>query len=90
MPGRPFHITASAVIFAGPATVENLNVGMLAAGQTVKLHNCATVGAAGAGNLIGTFALDAVTGWHLNAFFDVGVVAIVSGGTPDITIVAGG
>lgn len=90
MSGRPVHVTASAVVFGAPADVGVLNVGVAAAGQTVKLHDCVTVGAASAGNLQGTFALDAVNSWFIDAFFAVGVVAIVSGGTPDIMITVGG
>ena len=86
---RPVLVTASAVVSAIPATVGSLIVGIAAAGATVKLHNCTTTGAAAAGNLVGTFATDAVNPVFIDAYFDVGIVVIVSGGTQSITITVG-
>lgn len=87
--GRPILVTATAVLAASPAKVGNVNLGVAAAGQTIKLHDCAATGDAAAGNLKGTFATDAVFGWELDAYFAVGVVAVVSGGTPVATVTVG-
>lgn len=90
MAGTPIRITASAVIATGPFVVNNVNVGVPATGQTLKLHNCTSVGAASSGNQLFTFALDDPQGsWNLDARFDVGVVAIISGGSPDVTLTVG-
>ena len=86
--GTPAHVTASAVVFAGRAQLRSVVVGTAASGQTVKLHNCATTGAAASGNLVAQIDLGAAGSYLFgDAVFDAGIVAIVSGGTPDITVV---
>ena len=91
VPGRPTLVTATAVISAVPATVLAFIVGVAAAGQTVKLHDCKTTGAAGAGNEKMRIATDAVVSLPVGAgaYFENGIVAVVSGGTPVATVVAG-
>jgi hypothetical protein len=91
-PGRPTLVTASAVVSAVPAVLSAVVVGVLAASQTIKLHNCKTTGAASGGNEMVRIATDAVGDFDfgpLGAYFDTGIVAIVSGGTPVATVVAG-
>lgn len=90
-PGRPKLVTASAVVSASPASVFSVTVGVLAASQTIKLHDCTTTGAAAAGNEKFRIATDAVGNVPIpgGAFFESGVVAIVSGGTPVATVVVG-
>jgi hypothetical protein len=88
--GSPTRVTANAVVSASPGYVSTVTVGHADAGQTLKLHNCATVGAAANGNCMFTIPLDTPQAWYLGeggVHFDVGVVAIVSGGTPDCTVV---
>lgn len=87
--GNPTRFAASAVIAAHPTTLRQVVVGVVAAGQTVKFHDCTSTGAAAAGNLKATIALDGVVSVELGALFRDGLVAIVSGGTPDITVVTG-
>lgn len=88
-PGIPTNVTASAVVSANPTVLHFVNVGVVAAGQTIKLHDCTTVGAAAAGNLKATVALDAVGSYAFEALFRDGLVAVVSGGSPAVSIVAG-
>lgn len=90
-PGRPVLVTASAVVSAVPTSVTSITVGVLAASQTIKLHDCITTGAAAAGNEKFRIATDAVGNIPIpkGAFFALGVVAIVSGGTPVATVVIG-
>lgn len=90
--GVPVHVTATAVVSPVPCTLFGVLVGVAAAGQTVKLHDCAATGDAAAGNLKATIALDAVDSYPVGtdgASFRVGLVAVISGGTPDITAVIG-
>lgn len=87
MGGTPKYLTASAVVAARPATVGSVVVGVAAAAQTVKLHNCLAVVDAAPGNLVATLSLAAAQTYVLDALFTVGVVAVVSGGTPEITVV---
>lgn len=85
---RPVNVTATAVVQAGITRLRALNVGIAAAGQTVKLHDCAATGDASTGNRKATIALDTAQSWHWeDATFYVGLVAVVSGGTTDITFV---
>jgi hypothetical protein len=90
--GVPVHVTATAVVSANPTTLFGAVVGVAAAGQTLKLHDCAATGDAAAGNLKSTIALDGVEDFQFGtdgASFRVGLVAVVSGGTPDITVIVG-
>ncbi len=91
-PGRPTLVTANTVVSALPATAFSIIVGVAGAGQTIKLHDCTTVGAAAAGNEKFRIATDAVGDFdfgNAGAYFEKGIVAIVSGGTPVATVVAG-
>lgn len=87
--GNPKNLAATAVVAAHPTTLRTVTVGVVAAGQTLKLHDCTTTVAAAAGNLRSTIALDAVGSYVFDAAFRDGLVAVVSGGTPDICIVSG-
>lgn len=88
VPGRPTLVTATAVISAKPGSVTSVIVGVVAAGQTIKLHDCTSTGAAGAGNEKFRIATDAVGSFPIpdGAYFEKGVVAVVSGGTPIATV----
>jgi hypothetical protein len=91
-PARPTRVTASTVVSATSTTLYHVIVGVAAATQTVKLHDCAAVGDASAGNLKATIDLATVNAYPFGppgAYFAVGLVAVVSGGSPDISIVAG-
>lgn len=92
IPGRGVLVTATAVVSANPATVSAVVIGVLAASNTIKLHNCKTTGAAAAGNEVARIATDTVGDFdfgNLGAYFDQGVVAVVSGGSPVATVVLG-
>lgn len=86
---NPVRVTATAVVAGHSTTLQRVVVGVVAAGQTLKLHDCATTGAASAGNTKATIALDAVGCYEFRAAFRDGLVAVVSGGTPDITVMVG-
>lgn len=90
-PGRPTLVTTTAVVSAVPASVFGVVVGVLAGTQTIKLHDCTTTGAASAGNEKFRIATDAVGSIPIigGAYFEKGVVAVVSGGTPVATVITG-
>ena len=83
-------VTATAVVQAGPCAVSNIIIGVPSAGQTIKLHDCKTTGAAASGNELVRIATDTVGSYFIDARFAVGCVAVVSGGSPIATVVAGG
>lgn len=90
--GSWFHIVdvnTDGVVSANPATVHGVVIGTEVAAQTLKLHDCATEAAAAAGNLVTTLKLDTRGSVPICVRFTKGVVAILSGGTPDLTIVWG-
>ena len=88
-PGRPTLITATAVLSAKPAALTAIAVTAASAGQTIKIHDCTTTGAAAAGNEKFRLTTDAVQSVPMDegAYFELGIVAVVSGGTPVATAV---
>lgn len=83
------HITGSGddgVVYARPATLYHVVVGVAAAAETVAIHDAATVEDAAAGNLVSTVSLAAVGDWPFGVSMRSGIVAVVSGGSPDITV----
>lgn len=92
MIGRYRHITGAAddgVVSPVPCTLIGVVVGTEAATQTVAIHDCVTVGEVSADNLVSSLKLDARTSAAFDARMNAGLVAIVSGGAPDITVVYG-
>lgn len=92
MIGRYRHITGAGddgVVSAVPCTLVGVVVGTEVGLQTLALHDCATEGAAAAGNLVASIKLDTRTSLTFDARMNAGLVAIVSGGAPDITVVYG-
>jgi len=93
MVGRPKRITGTGddgLVVAGPATLFTVVVGVDSAGVTLALHDCATEGAAGAGNRVGTIELDTRGAFEYGpgARFEAGLVVIASGSC-DVTVVWG-
>jgi hypothetical protein len=89
-PGIPTPIiTASTVVVsASPATLHQVIVGTELGSGTLKLYNTAEAGGVGAGTLISSIKLDTRGVFEFEAYFSVGIVAVLSG-TADVTIVAG-
>ena len=85
------HITGTSddgVVSAVPCRLVTVVVGTETAGQTLALHDCAAEGDVAAGNKIATVKLDSRATFDFRAAAcRVGLVAVVSGGTPDITVV---
>lgn len=90
MPGQNKRITSAAddgVVGAGAGTVlERVVVATEAAGITLSLHDCATEGAASAGNKVGAVKLDSRDSFEYGTRFAVGLVVIASGAC-DVTVV---
>lgn len=92
--GRPFHITGAAddgLVQSGPVDLLAVVVGTELAAGTLSLHDCATEGAAAAGNKKLTIKLDTRQPFEFGpegARFDTGLVAIVTGAC-DVMIVWG-
>lgn len=89
-PGRPFPLTATgAVGLAGRRqTLFAIVVNKAVASGTIAVYN----GASAAGTLIGTLAMDTVGDFNYGnsgAFFDAGIWIVLTGASPDITVVAG-
>lgn len=93
--GTHRHITGATddgVVHDDPCTLFGVTIGADAAGETLSLHDCATEAAVAAGNKISTVELDARGSYQFGVegvACRVGLVAIVSGGAPDITVVWG-
>lgn len=87
------HITGAAndgLLHAGPIVLHGVVIGKAAAGQTLSLHDAESEAAAAAGNLISVLALDAVGSPVFGGVWCIrGLVAIVSAGAPDITVITG-
>lgn len=90
--GTWFNIVSTStdgVISAKPTTLRHVTINSEVASQTLKLYDVAAEADVAAGNLIasiktdtrGTFCYDVVCGR--------GLVAVLSAGTPDITVVWG-
>lgn len=93
--GSHRHITGATddgVVQASPCTLFGVTIGTEVAAQTVKLHDCAAEADAAAGNLVSSIKTDtrgSITFGTDGVACRVGLVAIVSGGAPDITVVYG-
>jgi hypothetical protein len=83
--GRPFPITGTSddgLVQLGPCDLLAVVVGTELASGTLALHDCASEGAAAAGNKKLTIKLDTREDFEFGpagARFDTGLVAIVSG-----------
>ncbi len=87
MLGRARHLTATGVVFAHACELRRVVVGTGDTGATVTLHDADATGDAGAGNVIAVLDCDEPATFEIGARADVGVVAVVAGGTPDVTVV---
>jgi hypothetical protein len=74
-----FNQTASAVIKLGGGVVHAVSV--LAAGTSVAIHDCATTGAAAAGNQIANIPTTTLGTYVVNLPFLTGLVIVPTGGT---------
>lgn len=88
-PGAWSHLTDDAVVSDKGTTLHRVVVGTVAAGQTATIHDCATTGAASAGNTVSVIDLDQWGTYEFGCGMGRGIVVITSGGTPDITVVYG-
>lgn len=84
--GTAQRFVASGVVAANRSVVNNVTVGLAVAGQTAKLHNCTTTGAANNGNCLFTIPMDTPQSWPLEeVVFDTGVTVILSA-AGDVTV----
>jgi hypothetical protein len=90
--GNWFHITGTSddgLIADRPTVLRRVVIGTEVASQTIKLYDAAAVADVAAGNLIASIKTDSLGGFELDVVCGRGLVAIVSGGTLDITVVWG-
>lgn len=79
------------LVSGGPCRLFAVVVGKVAAAQTLTLHDCAVTGDVAAGNKITVIELDTRESlpFGMGALCRVGLVAVMSGGAGDTTIVFG-
>lgn len=89
------HITSTStdgVVSAVPCTVHGVAINTAASGQTLKLYDVAAEADVAAGNLVASVALDTVGSGPLfgpGIAFRKGLVAVLSAGAPDLTVIWG-
>lgn len=92
MAGNWFHITATTddgLISDKGTTLQRVVINTEVASQTLKLYDAAAVADVAAGNLIASIKTDTRGVYEFCCVCGRGLVAIVSGGTSDITVVWG-
>lgn len=83
---RPVRCTANTVVAANGARLAGVTVGHADAGQTLKIYDDTTTSSPA--NQRFTIPLDTPQAWHfvVSARFENGIVAMLSGGSPDVTL----
>lgn len=92
MGGNWCHITGTSddgLIADRPTTLQRVVINTEVASQTVKLYDVAAVADVAAGNMIASIKTDTRGGFEFGCVCGRGLVAIVSSGSPDITVVWG-
>lgn len=92
MTGNWFHITGTSddgLIADRPTVLRRVVINTEVASQTVKVYDAAAVADVAAGNMIASIKTDTRGGFEFDAVCGRGLVAIVSSGSPDITVVWG-
>jgi len=92
MTGNWFHITGTSddgLIADRPTVLRRVVINTEVASQTVKVYDAAAVADVAAGNMIASIKTDTRGGYEYGVVCGRGLVAVVSGGTLDVTVVWG-